>query len=304
MYLPYLRGKQNELIALRELASQKSVQEFMRPIIEPVNNRVRAIRNTIEELNKFRIIPFIALNPRVGSCTLRPDEISEALKGTEYIPLFILQDKDDKNVVKLFREANTPKSLYLACGLNRSLQGLANSANHILVEKTTPTGALRELTDFILIEDGFRKHQRNADYPAQTPFSENHLSYSDSDNCYGFSDYTIAGSDYSESGGPAYVVTIHTSYIDRTSYDEMLVRHFSSHTNTKTPSDPARKFGEALNELIHYLEENPGKIQETQAIIEFKALNQRGHFPGLGIAKKLSIMHHIQTICDYLTENR
>ena len=36
MYFPYLRGRQFELLALRELANQKLLGEHIIPIIEPV----------------------------------------------------------------------------------------------------------------------------------------------------------------------------------------------------------------------------------------------------------------------------
>ncbi|HIK74724.1 MAG: sce7725 family protein [Alcanivorax sp.] len=302
MYFPFLRGKQNELIALRELSEQDNIQRFMRPIIEPVKDNFQPIIRTINELNENNIQPLIVTTPTVGSCAQPPHRITELLHNLDFIPCYILSDRNQDRVITSYTNSPSPKSIYLACGVSRDLRPLSDQSNITLLHNDTPTRALRDVDDFVLINDGFQKLARNADYPSQSPFSELHLSFRDHDSCVGFSDYSIVGKDYSESGGPAFVVTIHISYIDHESYEEMFIRHFSSYSNQTTPAEPAEKFSEALNELIDFINNNPGVISETSAISEFRRLHERQHFPGLGQVKKLAIKHHIQTICDYLAE--
>ena len=64
--------------------------------------------------------------------------------------------------------------------------------------------------------------------------------------------------------------------------------------------DPAGKFAQALNKLVKELESGKSKLLGTSAIKEFRELHTKGHFPGLGYVKKLSMKHHIETLADYL----
>jgi hypothetical protein len=114
----------------------------------------------------------------------------------------------------------------------------------------------------------------------------------------GFGDFLIVGDVYSEGGGPAYAVAIHLTYIDADDDDVMYVYHFVSTTND-TPTDPAGKFGQALQKLIDKLDTGHSKLFETSAIKEFRDLHAKKHFPGLGYVKKLSMKHHIETLAGY-----
>jgi hypothetical protein len=55
MYYPYLRGKQYELLLLRENA--KFIKENnIHPIIEPVKDNFAAIKRALNELNKKKVV--------------------------------------------------------------------------------------------------------------------------------------------------------------------------------------------------------------------------------------------------------
>jgi hypothetical protein len=41
---------------------------------------------------------------------------------------------------------------------------------------------------------------------------------------------------------------------------------------------------------------------ETEGIKMFEELHRTGAYPGLGVVKKLSIMHHLQLMGEYLEE--
>ena len=101
----------------------------------------------------------------------------------------------------------------------------------------------------------------------------------------GFGDFLIVGDQFSESGGPAYAVTIHLTFIDPDQDDSMLIYHFKSERQD-TPPDPAGKFAEALTEMMETLNTPGSKVLETNAVQEFRMLHQPGHFPGLGYVKK------------------
>jgi hypothetical protein len=113
----------------------------------------------------------------------------------------------------------------------------------------------------------------------------------------GFGDFLIVGDDYLESGGPAYAVAIHLTYVDKEG--DMFIRHFVS-DRTSTPTDPAGKFFEALEKLKDEIDDLESLIFKSSASEEFLELHKRGHFPGLGYVKKLSMIHHVELMADFL----
>jgi len=129
------------------------------------------------------------------------------------------------------------------------------------------------------------------------------LEFGDNKNVIGFSDYTIVGKEFVESGGPAYVVAIHLSYINDENFDEMYVRHFSSYDDN-SPADPGGKFIAALQKLVAEANLKTSIFYPTKAISEFIEINDRKHYPGLGQVKKLSIKHHIETITTYIERQK
>ena len=152
--------------------------------------------------------------------------------------------------------------------------------------------------DCILIRDGF-ENRRNSDHPEKEFFSDLHILYHD-EHMNGFGDCLIVGDEYSDSGGPAYTVAIHLTYIDTDQDKAMFVRHFLS-DRQDTPIDPGGKFIEALDKLITFLNEPSGKmVYKSSAIKEYRELHTRQHYPGLGYVKKLSMKHHIETMAHYL----
>ncbi|WP_275891833.1 sce7725 family protein [Acinetobacter pittii] len=58
MYYPILRGKLNELLALRDLANLSIDKKFC-PVIEPVRSTLSPLFRTIKELNDKEIEPLI-----------------------------------------------------------------------------------------------------------------------------------------------------------------------------------------------------------------------------------------------------
>ena len=94
MYYPYLRGRQFELIALREFAQDHKDNTSIIPIIEPVKKTFNSIKIALkifdENNQKFAII----LNPQVGEIENNNqivDELSEKLtNNSKWIPAFIV----------------------------------------------------------------------------------------------------------------------------------------------------------------------------------------------------------------------
>ena len=147
----------------------------------------------------------------------------------------------------------------------------------------------------ILMADNFKKQQRNADYANSIDefFSDDHLYFSE-EGYTGFSDFSIIGDDYTESGFAPLAIAIHMVYFD--SSKNLRVHHFVSDSNIDY-NDPAGKFGEALKKLVN----SPLFINcDTYAYQKFQHFYNNGIYSGLGVVKKLSLMHHIELISRYL----
>lgn len=124
-------------------------------------------------------------------------------------------------------------------------------------------------------------------------FSADHLYYRD-DNNIGFSDYSIIGKDYSETGFAPYAVALHIVYFD--SEENLRIAHFVSDSNEDI-SDPAKKFKEAVEKMVHW---NQERGIQTKGINLLERAYREGKYPGLGVIKKYTIMHHMELISQYL----
>jgi len=110
MYFPYLRGKQFELIALREISEIMAKKiESISPIIEPVKNS-STLKSTLLELRNKNINFNIIINPSVGdlknSSETVLDVIQERLNGfSNYQIAIIVNERTDvTEILNIIRE--------------------------------------------------------------------------------------------------------------------------------------------------------------------------------------------------------
>jgi len=310
MYYPYFRGKQFELITIREMAELLARKNFV-PVIEPVRESLGGLKKTLKTVCDAGGRAIVIVNPYHGDHQDDGKSITgllrEDFKSRDNISAGILLRSDmtvdeammycrqhgDHNPVLIHAGFTDPKAL--AAALEDGMPGVT----HIFIEDHAKLLYRKHFDQStrVLVRDGF-KRLRNADYPPLEEFSDLHVTYSDL-GMSGFGDFLIVGDVYSEGGGPAYAVAIHLTFIDPQKDDVMYIHHFVSDTRD-TPTDPAGKFGQALRKLIDKLESGASNILETEAIKEFRELHYKGHFPGLGYVKKLSMKHHIETLAHYL----
>lgn len=313
VYYPYFRGKQFELIAIRESATLLAESNFV-PIIEPVRESLAGLARTLSSVRDAGGRAIVVTNPRYGDHRESGEGILDFLD--EFYP-----HDDAITAGVLLREDTDPEAA--AAELNAD-SGRAPSLIHAgfpdpaAIAQLGPTRRATNIfidgdanmlyrrhfrsSERILIRDGFER-MRNSDYkdkPVQ-PFSDLHVLYPEL-GMSGFGDFLTVGDSYSEGGGPAYAVAIHLTYVDPGRDDAMFVRHFVSDTND-TPTDPAGKFLQALSKLIAHLDSAESRFYQTAAITEFRALFDREHFPGLGFVKKLSMTHHIETLSIYQSQS-
>lgn len=313
MYYPYVRGKQNELLAIRQTANLLAKHDF-RPIIEPVKMSTAGLERALETLCEANGSTILIANPEHGELKYNHSRIKEFInenyKNTSNICIGILLSEhlsidDTVHEIKAF----SSKKIYLIHKgfLNPQLlaerlkqKGVPPVAGHIFVASKCNDIYKNSFTDWpikILLKDGFVKAPTNKDYIGTEAFSKLHLTFAKM-GMTGFGDYLTVGDNYSDGGGPARAVAIHLTLIDKLKNDEMFIKHYISNSNDDA-NDPAGKFLEALNKLIKDL--NAGSLPRTSATREYENFHKKQHFPGLGYLKKLSLVHHVEIISDFFT---
>lgn len=309
MYSPYFRGKQFELLALRESAEVMAEASFV-PIIEPVRESLSGLERALGAISDAGGRAVVIINPRHGDHKANGASISAFLednyRGNDAVSAGVLLLSGhtlDEAKTLISSHANHELTI-VHSGFNAPreladwLRDQPAPATHVFIEDQASTlyrkhfsGATR-----VLIRDGFVQ-KKNADYDRVDPFSDLHVTYPEL-GMQGYGDFLTVGDRFTEGGGPAYAVAIHLTYIDPEQDDEMYVFHFKSDSN-ETPTDPGQKFVEALGKLIAALDSGTSNLLETSAVEEFRRLYEAKHFPGLGYVKKLSIRHHLETLAEY-----
>lgn len=316
MYFPYFRGKQYELIAIRESAGIMSKAGFV-PIVAPVREQFRGLQKALDAINEEGSRAVLIINPEHGDLSHDGSPIAAILDNefAEHKNLIVGvrldRDLSIKEARELCEQANGRPLALIHAGFTEAneftgyLDNYPNLLSHIFLEVDCGKLYQRKFksagVERVLVRDGF-KPRINREHPDSEFFSDLHITYPD-EGMDGFSDFLIVGDDYSESGGPAYTIAIHLTFIDPDQDNAMFVRHFLS-DRQDTPKDPGGKFAESLTKLVAFLNGPDGhKIYETSAVQEFRDLHDRAHYPGLGYVKKLSMKHHIETLAIFRAEN-
>jgi hypothetical protein len=315
MYFPYLRGKQFELIALREIAGMISGSNFINPIIEPVKKKTSTYKSTISLLQKLNINFTIIINPFVGDLKEDIDYVcGNLLPSLSYknfqIGIIIHSNTDIASISRKLEDlglSDCPIIIILESVNENYFERLEEFIkSHVVkfilagsnVRNRRPImRSLRKVGgNLISLSDPYNKQNRNKDYAFDEDefFSEEHL-YFEEEGFKGYSDLLTVGQEYSDKGYSPYAVAIHLTY---SSNDEIFrIHHFVSDSNEDT-SDVAGKFAEALEKLIPFIDNNE---MYTNACNEFRKLNNEAKYPGLGTVKKLSIFNHIELVFNHFS---
>ena len=307
MYFPIFRGRQFELLALRECINNNILSNKITPIVEPVKAS-STYTKTIDSFIKANRSIAIIRNPQVGSwikdlkkeSNIRICEQSlEQLKNSNVISSYYVTSKLDKIIEHAAEKGISISSLLLLCNNPEYVDNYIQ----VIGDNTPLYNVIPDKSDFrrrirknrVMCEDHFPKQTRNIDYSdiGDEFFSSDHLYYAD-DGYEGFSDYSVVGEEYNETGFAPYAVAMHTVYF---AYKNILrIAHFVSDSNDDI-SDPARKFAEAVEKLVIW---NKNMKLNTVGIKEFETAYKNKTYPGLGVVKKYSIMHHLELMSKYL----
>ena len=306
MYFPILRGRQNELIAIRDLVDADLLGPVI-PVIEPVKASSTLIR-TLESFVLREHECYVVMNPAVGvferELQLTPtfentfrEIVSEG--GSWIKPCFRVSDNMldcihcvqkngidtscaaviyDRNYDEVYHRAIIDNSFGL-CFVNDAARRRVRGMERIL------------------LSDPFHVLPRNADY-RKTPdefFSEDHQYYGD-DGYTGFADYSVVGSAYSEGGFRPRAVAIHIVY----EYDDGSLHIHHAVSEDSDFMDVASLYSNALEKLFTWIEDMGRNIGDTSGLKHLRASYNDQSFPGLGMAKRWSIMHHLELVSTLL----
>lgn len=313
MYYPFIRGKQFELLMLREMAPQIAEWGFV-PIIEPVKEDFSSLKRAFDKLKENNCHFILIANPSVGGMK---DKDKEAILWHEIYDSQLNEYKNfsvginltaetELEVLRQYFEMNPIPMAIIHNGFSDGKglstlinEKLPNITEHVFVGQQSSSLYRKHFsgTKRVLIQDGFLA-RINREYPPSEPFSELYLTYSEM-GCQGFGDFLIVGGDFKAGGGPARAVAIHLTYVDPAADNAIAIKHYVS-DKVDTLEDPAGKFLEALRKLDADVRSAQTQIQETTAVEEYLQLFERQHFPGLGYVKKLSMQHHLELMAHLL----
>ena len=316
MYYPYLRGKQFELLALREFSREFENNHTIVPIIEPVKKQVSGLNaaalSMIENGMKFAVI----LNPSDGDYkhTGIDNDILMSLTALtddrdHWIPAYIYKhngrtlldhakQNNLSNLMIIFPSGADVNDEVLMEFLSKDEVAFVVSGN--LSNNRSARGRLLRLGKALIsLEDRFNERPRNADYANEVDeiFSED-FAYYKNDGLAGFADYTPMAKDFIEGGMLPYAIAIHLTY--QKSDDQIFVHHFVSDNNFDQ-SNIRGKFHEAAVKIAPFFNNNG--LYHTSAVDELirRAESDDG-YPGLGYIKKLSVKNHLELITHILSE--
>ncbi|WP_208559146.1 sce7725 family protein [Marinilactibacillus kalidii] len=305
MYFPYLRGKQFELLALKELVVSNKLSNKVIPVIEPLKPSSTLI-NTLKAFDNEELQVAVIPNPSVGSFQLEYQkddkegfrEQYEVLLNQPSVLLAINLDNFDNLNIELVEDY--PNKLVSVClnadSIPLHVKFIGEKAKFNLIKDGKEFS--REIShNKVMLEDKFNSQKRNADY-CRIPdelFSSDHIFYK-TEGYLGFSDYSVVGSDYTEGGFAPYAIAIHIVYFDENK--KLRIKHFTSDSNDDY-DDPAGKFQEAISKLANCSELE--KVQ-TDGLNELRECYQSKRYPGLGSVKKMAIKHHLELMSTFLIE--
>jgi hypothetical protein len=310
MYYPFLRARQFELIALRELAEKKAIQGLVLPVLEPVKESISNLNLANSIFVNSNQYAYLILNPLVGEKAGNSKYFSDYLASlgsqAAFLPAFHYTNNADF-ITTIIRE-NHWQGCMIVCFSNfvddKEFRDLCADAaiTHIMVLDPPKNRSLDRYLkglkkNYIRLDDVFEKQEKNADFltiPAHK-FSEEHLYYKE-DGYQGFSDFTVLSSEYTEGGSTPRAVAIHLTYVNTNEENQIWIRHFTSISNDSI-ANVQGKFAEAAEKAIRFCDNYPLKNSATQ---ELKEYYENGKYPGLGTVKKISIKNHLLIVSDFL----
>ena len=302
-YYPYFRGRMYDLLALKALCEQDQLGPQIVPIIEPVRDS-KELQQTVTALVAAQQPFSLIANPQVsvyGLNSVKLYPLPDLQAYPFYHPGAILAADFSHDFL-----ATGPEQTSLLVAPNypllKTYQGTPTlqQAGHVLIPDEA---RLHHLVpqQAILLTDPVASPAHVADYQdlpdtyfAPPYWQQAPLGYQ------GFGDYSLMGRPYFDHGMPAKAIALHVIYV--TVKGDIRMHHFVSDSNASMRGQK-QKFFEALTKLTTWAPEHLTGLNRTPALTALLAYADGTKFPGLGLVKKLAIMHHLQLMHRLLALN-
>lgn len=308
MYYPFLRARQFELIALRELAAEGATQGVIVPILEPVKETHTNLNLAHKIFKEKGQQAYLVVNPKFGEFTGDSQFYLQYIHSLNYevfMPAFYY--RDNAEYIRQSIEQLGLTHCMLICendieGDDANFNSIAelHEVSHITVNDPGRNRSLNRYIRglqkiFIRLDDLFEKKDRNSDFLGvlEHRFSEEHIHYFN-EGYQGFSDYTVLPGEFIDGGSTPRAVVIHFTYFS--ALNEIWIRHFTSETNDSI-ANVQGKFAEAAAKAVSYCRQHG---LTNSAITELETYYDAEHYPGLGTVKKISIKNHLLILSDFL----
>nr|WP_262927589.1 sce7725 family protein [Microbacterium sp. NIBRBAC000506063] len=206
MYFPFFRGKQFELLAIKESASVIADAGF-NPIIEPVRETFSGLHRTLQELVIQGASASVIVNPRHGDHRHDGEGLAgylrENYEGNDGISpaLLLTNAMTTETALSLVAQHDSRPLTLVHAGFTDG-RGLANGLpttnyTHVFLDSRNllyrrPFRGGRR----ILVEDGFER-KKNADYDLIDRFSDLHVTFEEQ-GADGYGDFLTIGDHYAE----------------------------------------------------------------------------------------------------------
>lgn len=308
MYFPLLRGKQFELVALKEFAEANRGCTLVNPIIEPVRALPVAVVRAANTLSGCGLHYSIILNPERGDFAIESNRFSvrtflEQFDGLDIkpVPAFYADGKSD--AVRETIEENGLENVMLVYEDSFKEESDGKLCQHAAVSyivcadvdsRSTVRFLSRTGKNIIRLDDNFIVRKPNTAYRGidEDRYSEEPFYYSQ-DHFYGFSDYCVLPKAFAEGGTTPTAIAIHLTYLMRE--DSIWVRHFVSDEAFDT-QNIRQKYGSAVQKVAEFYQAG---VPATDAVS--RLIQQSGRYPGLGVLKKYTMLNHLQLITEILS---
>ena len=310
MYYPFLRGKQNEIMAVRELIKNNKLSKKIIPIIEPMRKNTSTLRILLEMItdanNGNEII--IIINPAHGDYKKDNKSLIEFIKKytskSDFVIVGILINNSNVSIIsKVDEEFNDSRKAIIYLSENRSAVELIRKLNNvelnICFDQNTSGYFRKDIDNVVMLSDVFPKMETSSDYEhnVEKEFTEDHISYIEK-GYKGFADFATVGDSVIEGdyAPPPKVFVLHTTY--KKEDEKLYLRHFCS----KVHSDIQNR---AFNNLKYLdLRENlissnlvgnliPKTISLDEVITNSKPRSS-------GYLKRISVKHHLEILTSIL----
>jgi hypothetical protein len=310
MYSPYLFARSSELLSLRDISSTATDVRKLLPILEPVNANTSSLITCLQIWHGDIVV---ILNPYQNDysnhnhVTVLNQQVTAMMATKPNIIIGVLI-QPGMNFQSLTQYINTNQQHRIALLYDNStlansdistLAAMAAVHYHIVLNNTLQAHqfGLLPINKVIVVNDGFRKLARNADYNGPEPFTN--LNQFVGHNYLGFGDYTITGRVFAPGGGQPSAVAAHLIYKEL-SNNTIWIKHFVSANTQRGGADVATMILDVSDQISQFVPQNIIQFGNNIGLDHYYDCSRRRHSPGLGKNKEYQISHHISFMLDLL----